>query len=200
MSQLTAMMNELDTAMINQAISEMKIEDIITKHAKAAAATALGAGIATFIFPVASAVVDVLVSTGIIWSMYSRISRELGIPMSKNLLKTLGSAFLSNIVANLGGALLLELTVSCVPAVGVAASAAICYGITYLAGCLFIKLLVNVFKAGKRPEMMTEAELKELGKKTSAEVNCKKIFKDAQNEAKERIKKGEITKADQIDE
>lgn len=198
MSQLTTMINELNPVMTQSKTSSERIESIITQHAVGAAATALGAGIMTFAFPAAGAVVDALVSTGIIWSMYCRISRELNIPMSKNLLKTLGSACLTNIVANLGGALLLELAAACIPVVGVAASAAICYAITYLAGYLFIKLLVNVFKAGKRPDEMTADELADISKTVCAETNCEQIFKGAQTDAKEQIKRGEISKNDTI--
>lgn len=198
MSQLTAMINELNPVMTQNKTSSERIESIITQHATGAAATALGAGIMTFAFPAAGTLIDVLVSTGIIWAMYYRVSRELGIPMSKNLLKTLGSACLTNIVANLGGVLLLELAATCVPVIGVAASAAICYAITYLAGYLFIKLLVNVFKAGKRPDEMTAEELADISKDVCADTNCKQIFKGAQADAKNRIDNGEITKKDTI--
>lgn len=198
MSQLTAMINELNPVMTPNKTSSARIESIITQHATGAAATALGAGIMTFTFPAAGALVDTLVSTGIIWSMYSRVSRELNIPMSKNLLKTLGSACLTNIVANLGGALLLELVATCIPVVGVAAAAAICYAITYLAGYLFIKLLVSVFKAGKRPDEMTEDELAGISKTVCAETNCEQIFKRAQTDAKGQIRRGEISKDDTI--
>ena len=198
MSQLTTTINELNPVMTQSKTSSERIESIITRHATGAAATALGAGIMTFAFPASGTLIDVLVSTGIIWSMFYNISRELGIPMSKNLLKTLGSAFLSNIAANLGGALLLELAATCVPVVGVAASAAICYAITYLAGYLFIKLLVNVFKAGKRPDEMTAEELADISKKVCAETNCKQIFKGAQTDAQDQIKRGEISKKDTI--
>lgn len=198
MSQLTTMINELNPVMTQSKTSSERIERIITQHAAGSAATALGAGLFTFAFPAASTVVDVLVSTGIIWTMYYRISSELGIPMSKNLLKTLGSACLTNIVANLGSVLLLELAATCVPVFGVAASAAICYAITYLAGYLFIKLLVNVFKAGKRPDEMTADELADISKKVCTETNCKQIFKGAQTDAQEQIKRGEISKKDTI--
>ena len=196
MSQLTTMINELNPVMAQNKTSSERIESIITQHAVGSAATALGAGLFTVAFPAVSTIVDALLSTGIIWTMYYRISRELGIPMSKNLLKTLGSACLTNIVANLGSVLLLELAATCVPVVGVAAAAAICYAITYLAGYLFIKLLVNVFRAGKRPDEMTAEELADISKTVCAETNCKKIFKGAQTDAKDQIKRGEISKTD----
>lgn len=198
MSHLTTMINELNPVMTQNKTSSDRIESIITRHAAGAAATALGAGFMTFAFPAAGPLINVLVSTGIIWSMYYNISCELGIPMSKNLLKTLGSAFLSNIALNLGGVLLLELAATCIPFIGVAASAAICYAVTYLAGYLFIKLLVNVFEAGKRPDEMTADQLADISKDICADTNCKQIFKDAQADAKNRIDNGEITKKDTI--
>ena len=194
MSKLTALINELNPVMLENKTSSDRIESIVTQHAIGAAATGLAAGI----IPGLSGILGILTSTGIIWSMYYRISQELGIPFTKNVLKTLGSAFLSNIFCNLSSLLLAELVCSFIPGIAIVATGAICYAIAYLAGYLFIKLLVNVFKAGKTPEAMTAEELTAMGKAAGAEVNCAQIFKEAQADAKERIRKGEITKADAI--
>ena len=198
MSQLTAMINELNPTMTGGRVSSDRVEEIINQHAVGAAATALGAGLLTSAFPVASVLVDALISTGLIWSMYYRVSKELNIPMSKNLLKTLGSACLTNIVANLGGVLVTELAAACVPFFGVAVTAAICYGVTYLAGYLFIKLLVSVFKAGKRPEQMTAEELAAVSRSVAADTNCAQIFRGANADAKDRIRRGEISRDNTI--
>ena len=66
MSQMTAMINELNPVMTQSKTSSEKIESIITQHAVGAAATALGAGVMTFAFPAAGTLIDVLASTGII--------------------------------------------------------------------------------------------------------------------------------------
>ena len=82
--------------------------------------------------------------------------------------------------------------------IGVAVTAAICYGVTYLAGYLFIKLLVSVFKAGKRPEQMTAEELAAVSRSVAADTNCAQIFRGANADAKDRIRRGEISRDNTI--
>lgn len=196
MSQLSTLMNELNPIIADRKTSSERIEGIITQHAIGSAAAGLAAGV----LPGIGGVIATLSSAGVIWSMYYRICRELDIQISQNVLKTLGSAFLTNIITQLGGVLLIEFAASCIPGLALITSSAICYAITYLAGYLFIKLLINVFKAGKDPNTMTASELASISKATSAEIDCKQIFKQAQADAKNRIKRGEITKDDTIDQ
>ena len=60
-----------------------------------------------------------------------------------------------------------------------------------------MKLLVKLFKAGKNPSNMTAEELAAAGKEAVRQENCKDIFRNAREEAKQKIRNGEITKEDQ---
>ena len=193
MSQLSAMLNQLDPVVhagIRRKINAINIENIIIKHAIASAAAGLAGGF----LPGVAGIIAVVTSAGAIWTMYYRICREMGIKISQSILKTLGSAILSNIVTQLGGVILIEAIASFIPGVAIVASAAACYGVVYLAGYLFIKLLVSVFKAGQDPSVMSADELSAAGRQAAAEADCKTIFQEARAEAKSKIRSGEISK------
>ena len=197
MSELNILLKQLRPMLqsgFSNGFDENKAKDIIIKHSIASAAAGLAGGI----LPGVASIIAVLTSTGAIWSMYYRLCKEMGVKVSQNILKALGSAILSNIVTQLGGMLLLDVALSFVPGMSIIVSAATCYGVTYLAGVLFIKLMVNLFKAGKDPTVMSEDELSNAGKAASREMDCAGIFKDAKNEAKDKIRRGEITKDDQL--
>ena len=197
MSDLALLLKQLGPVLkdgYSHGFSEDKVEDIIVKHSIASAAAGLAAGF----LPGVGAIIAAITGSGAIWTMYYRICQEMQIPLSKNILKALGSAILSNIITQLGGVLALELIASFIPGIAIIANAAACYGITYLAGFLFIKLLVNLFKAGKNPAAMSADELSSAGKAASQETNCADIFKNARDEAKTKIRNGEITKDDQL--
>lgn len=187
MSEMNKTFNELRNV---RTIDQAKVTSIIEAHAIGAAVAGLAGGV----LPGVASVIAVLTSTGAIWSMYYRICGELDIKVSQNMLKTVGSAVLTNIVTQLGGMLALELVASFVPGLAVVASAAVCYGVTVLAGKLFLEILTRIFKAGKNPETMTEAEYREISRQASSATDCKGIFKDAQKEAREKIRNGEITR------
>ena len=194
MSQLAAIIKQLTPYIMAKAYNtENKIEKIILTHSVTAATVGLAGGF----LPGAGAVIATVASTGAIWSMYYRLCQELGIKISQNILKTLSSAILTNIATNLGILLAGELAATFLPGVSLVVSAAACYGITYLAGFLFMKLLVNLFKAGKNPSAMTAEELAAAGKEAVREEDCKRIFKNAREEAKQKIRNGEISREDQ---
>ena len=194
MSQLAAIIKQLTPYIMGKAYNtENKIEKIILTHSVTAATVGLAGGF----LPGAGAVIATVASTGAIWSMYYRLCQELGIKISQNILKTLSSAILTNIATNLGILLAGELAATFLPGVSLVVSAAACYGITYLAGFLFMKLLVNLFKAGKNPSAMTAEELAAAGKEAVRQENCKDIFRNAREEAKQKIRNGEISKEDQ---
>ena len=190
MNQLGILAYQLKPMMENHYRNADEIEKIIMQQSMAAAAAGLAGGF----LPGVAGIIATVTSAGSIWMMYGRICQALGIRISRNILKALGSAVLSNIVTQLAGVLAVELVASFIPGAAVVASAVVCYGVTYLAGFLFMKLLVNVFKAGRNPEKMTAEELADAIRQASRETDCKGVFKTAQAEAKAKIKSGEIRK------
>ena len=192
MSSLNTVLMKLDPSMVSnpyalQAIRS-NLNSIIVQHS----VTAAVAGMAGGILPGIGGILGCITSGGAIWSMYYRICKELGIGIQQNILKALGSAVTSNIATQIGGVIILDLALSFVPGVAIPVCGAACYGVTYLAGYLFIKMIVDIFGAGGNPDSMTEEELKAAAEKASRTVNCKDVYSEAAEAAKGKIKNGEI--------
>ncbi len=194
MSSLNSVLTKLDPSMVNNPqslhVTRTNLERIVVGHSVAAAVAGLAGGF----LPGIASVIAVLTSTGSIWLMYYNICRELGLDIPQNILRALGSAMLSNLATQLAGVFLLEVALCFVPGMAIVVGGAACYGVTYLAGYLFIKLLVDVFGGGRDPQKMSEATLKNAAAAACQAVDCEAIYKDAYGEAKEKIRKGEINR------
>lgn len=198
MSSLNTALMKIDSSMVKKPqslkVTRENLEKIIIGHSIVVAAAGLGGGVVSFFLPGAGGVISTLTATGSIWLMYYNICKELGISIPKNILKALGSAMLANVVTQLGGLLLLDAALTLVPGLAIPVCGAMCYGVNYLAGYLFILLLVEVFGGGRDPQNMSEAELKNAATAVCSATSCGEIYTDAYKEAKDKIKKGEITK------
>lgn len=164
-----------------------RIKDTINAYAIISAI----AGGATAILPGAAAVGAIAVQAGFIWSLYVKISKELGISIKDNKLKFIASAALSNITTNAGMLIVGHATAtffSFIPGLGSAASlfleAMIGYVVIYVAAIIYLQFVIRLFKAnkGKRDfSSISDEELKKAMDRASAEVN----MKDAINEGKQ---------------
>jgi hypothetical protein len=142
--QLTQAAFELVKA-INQVTDENlpgKLAGIVKVHA--------GIGVGCIFIPVPGA--DLLAAFGNTWTMYVRINRELDLPFTKNLVKSIATGILSNLASNaailavfgFGSAL------KFLPGPGTAASYALMsatvYGATIAAGYIYMKALAALLK------------------------------------------------------
>lgn len=140
----------------------------------AAAASAVGCFV-----PVLSLPSMIISCFGAVWMMYAQLCDCLGIPFKTNILKVLASAALSNIATNLIGVFVVELLVAFIPGVGSVAGAAVTFACVYLAGMMFMKMLLAFAKNGKTGsdlDSMTSREAQSYMKK--CEVS-KEDVKDA---------------------
>ena len=120
-------------------------EKIIFNCAMAAAcATAVGG-----MFPILGLPAMIIVCVGAVWAMYIKICKCLTIPIRDSILKVLASAALSNIAANLVGVFAVELVTAAIPGIGSLAGAAATFGCIYLAGMMFMEMLLGFAKKGK---------------------------------------------------
>ena len=110
------------------------------------AAGAAGVGGMIPVFSIPSMIVSCV---GAVWAMYIKICNCLEIKLSENLLKILASAALSNIAVNLVSAFAAELLFSFVPGTSIATSALITFCSVYLAGVMFVKMILAFAKQGK---------------------------------------------------
>ena len=110
----------------------------------AAAAAAVGG-----IIPVLAIPAAIVSCVGAVWAMYIQLCKCLEIPIGDNLLKVLASAALSNIAVNLASVFIAELVGTLIPGVGIAANAIITFACIYLAGLMFMQMLLAFARKGK---------------------------------------------------
>ena len=121
------------------------VEKIVLNCAMVAAAAA-GVGGTIPILAIPSMIVSCV---GAVWGMYISICKCLNIKLSDNLLRILASAALSNIAVNLVSAFAAELIFTFIPGASVATSALITFCSIYLAGMMFVKMILVFAKQGK---------------------------------------------------
>ena len=114
---------------------------------------------------------------GAVWAMYIRLCKCLEIRINENVLKVLASAALSNIATNLIGVFAIELLTVFIPGFGLAANALVTFSCVYLAGMMFMKMLLTFAKKGhfgSDLENLSKSELKaELKKNTPTKDDVK---------------------------
>lgn len=128
-----------------------EVAEVAKKHGKIATASAW--------IPVPGA--DVAAFAGNIWVMYARINDKLGIKLSDNLLKSIGSAVVANITSTLaieGAASLLK----AIPGVGTLLGGAIMSGASYkatmLAASIYMHALTRI--VGQSGNNISDAALR----------------------------------------
>lgn len=178
-----------------------EIEEIINVHALGAAASGLAAGWV----PGAGGTAALMASVGFIWSMYYRINKKVGIPFSKAIVKSLGSAILTN----LAGAAVSLVTGTVIATalsftgVGNVVSSLIMAGLDYavvmVSGIVYLKLLTKLFKAGKDLTALSSEDLKAEAEIIMKSENINEMLKKSQKEYREAYKSKKVTGKETID-
>ena len=81
-------------------LSGKQVDNIVSKISAFAIYSAI-AGTAS-VFSGIGSVVAILTQTGLVWSLYVMINKELGISMKEETVKFIASAMLTNLVCNAG--------------------------------------------------------------------------------------------------
>lgn len=161
------------------------LEKIIITHSLAAA----GAAVASGWIPGAGGAIATGVAFGFVLSMYYKICKECNIKISKNMLKTLASIVVAETAAYIGVTIVAEIALSFIPLVGTWSAAFIAgianFGMVYVAGVLFLKMMVNVFKANIDINNISESDLENIMRNISTEDTIKKAYKESKNVYKE---------------
>jgi len=153
-----------------------EIAKIVKLHSKGAAITAIGTGL----LPGVGGTAATVASAGFIWSMYLRINKKIGLTISKSIIKTVAAGVATNlaagVVAALVGSTILSLT-----GIGVVGASAImgitCYALTLASGFIYLKILTNIFKAGKDPSTLSAEAIKEMANNVLKNENIKELIK-----------------------
>ena len=145
-------------------------EQIILKAAMAAAAAdAVGGMVPGLAVPA-----TIISCFGAVWAMYGTLCSKLGICLKDNVLKLLAKAVLANITANLGGALVVMFVGMFVPGAAIPMSAIVSFISVYLAGIVFLRLILKLAQKSSDPYTFSDISTNELEK----EVRRVKVSKD----------------------
>ena len=159
---------------------------IVKTHSAGSAASMMATGA----LPGVGSTIALGIEIGFVWSMYYRVCTKLGINVKKELLKSLGSAFVTNIAGSIAAQLIAGTVLSIIPGIGTAGAAIVNglmgYSITYYSGIIFMNLLVRVFKAGKSMGQYSAEELKRMMKQESEATSFREVKQEAKQAFKER--------------
>jgi len=171
-----------------------EIAGIVEKHSIGAAATGLGAAW----LPGVGATAALAASAGFVWSMYYRINTKIGIPFSKNILKSLGTAIATNLVASAVSSVVISTALSFLPGIGnLAASmlmAGVVFSLTWSCGLVYLKILTRFAEANVDLNNVSEDDLKQMAKDVIDKENVKEMMKQAKQQFKEAKARGDISK------
>ncbi len=149
------------------------------------ALTAAGAAAVGGIIPILAIPSLIISCVGAVWAMYIQLCKCLEIPIKENILKVLASAALSNIATNLISVFAVEIITTFIPGVGSVANAAVTFACIYLAGLMFMKMILLFAKqgmVGKDLVTISENDLKStISKQTPSKEEAKQagsVFKD----------------------
>ena len=135
----------LDENIVDSFVVENEIQNIIKNNAKLAA----GSGLASGWVPGLGGAALATVTAGFVWKMYIEINRELNIPFSENLIKSIGTGVATNLASYTVASILISSIFSFFPGLGSVASSVIVggtsYGLTLAAGVVYLKVLKNLF-------------------------------------------------------
>lgn len=187
-----SMRNSLNGTKIGQ------IKDTIGNYAIAAAVASGVAGIAPGFAGVAAA----LTQAGFVWATYVQINKTLGISMSENTAKFIGSAIVTNLITSAGAfvaVLIGSSIVSIIPGVGtvaaIALNAALGYTIVYVSAIIYLKLITRMMQPDGTLKVSESDDTKHIIRDIIKESNIKDMVKEGKAAYKQAKEDGSIDKA-----
>lgn len=175
-----------------------EIIEIIQEFAVFSAASALVGNLV----PEAGGLITAIAQTALVWTLYVKINNIIGLEMSDNTAKFIGSAILTNLSLNAGSLLLGyagAVAASFVPIFGQFTAAAIeatlGYTLIYVSAVLYLIFLTKVFQAKGKIEITGSNEEKEIIKGVIKNTSLKDLIKEAKNNYKEAKNRGDIDRA-----
>ncbi len=172
------------------------IADVVKLHSKGAGVAGLAAGWA----PGVGSTLAVATATGFIWTMYGRINSKLGVPIGKNILKTVASALCTNLAAYMAATFVGSTLASLLPGLGSVAAAgingAMVFALTWVSGLIYLKLLTVLAVKHVSFESISTEEMKATMKEVIAGENIKSLLKEAKNMFTRQKESGELDGVD----
>lgn len=191
---------ELDKAM-QGTLNGTKISCISETISHYALASAVASMLAAVI-PGGGGVVASLAQAGFVWATYIKINRTIGLSMSQETAKFLGSAIVTNLITGYGALLVAHVVagiLSCIPIAGsalaAASEAAIGYCLIYAAAYIYLKLISRVVKPDGSINVSDKDSTKKIIEEIMQREDMKGVFKEGSRQFKEAKKNGEFEKA-----
>lgn len=116
---------------------------------------------------------------GAVWVMYGKLCDTLNISLKENVLKLLAKAALANIAANLGGALIAMFVGMFIPGASIFVSAAVTFITVYLAGIVFLALILKMAKQSSDLHTFSDISESDMEKTVNATKLSKEDLKEA---------------------
>ena len=177
------------------------ISETISGYAIAAAVASGVAGVAPGIAGVAAA----LTQAGFVWATYVKINKTLGISMSENTAKFIGSAIVTNLITNAGAfvAILVGSSIlSIIPGVGtvaaIALNAALGYTIVYVSAIIYLKLITRMMQPDGTLKVSESDDTKHIIRDIIKESNIKDMVKEGKAAYKQAKEDGSLDKAKNV--
>jgi uncharacterized protein (DUF697 family) len=131
---------------------------------------------------------DMAAGAANIWTMYIRINKELELPFSENIVKSLAMGALTNVGAVAAGMLVLGSAAKLIPgfgtATGIALVGATIYGVTVAAGFVYMTALTKLLRR-KKADDITQADIDAAA---AAEMRDKATLKNVMKQARKEYK------------
>lgn len=188
-----------DTAF--QHLSGEKRDEIIDTI-KTFAVYSAASGVAANIIPEAGGLMAMAAQTALVWVLYVRINKIIGLEMSEHTAKFIGSAMLTNLSLNAGSMLLSyagAVVASFIPIFGQFTAAAIegtlGYILIYVSAVLYLIFLTKVFKVKGKIEIDGSKNDEEILKGVMKNTSLKDLIDEAKNDYKKAKRDGEIDRA-----
>lgn len=176
------------------------ISETISGYAIAAAIASGVAGVAPGFAGVAAA----LTQAGFVWATYVKINKTLGISMSENTAKFIGSAVVTNLVTSAGAfvaVLIGSSIVSIIPGgqvLSVAMNAVLGYTIVYVSAIIYLKLITRMMQPDGTLKVSESDDTKHIIRNIIKESNIKDMVKEGKVAYKQAKKDGSLDRAKNI--
>lgn len=197
---LAKALQDLDRSMRNS-LDGTKLEaikDTIGNYAIAAAIASSVAGVA----PGFAGVAATLAQAGFVWATYVKINQTLGISMSENTAKFIGSAIVTNLLTSAGAfvAVLIGSSIlSLIPGVGTAASVALNmalgYTIIHVSAIIYLKLITRLMQPDGTLKVSESDDTKHIIRDIINESDIKDMVKEGKAAFKQAKKDGSLDRA-----
>jgi uncharacterized protein (DUF697 family) len=157
-----------------------KLAEMVKLHAKIAVGSAF--------IPIPGA--DMAAAATNIWTMYVRINKELDLPFSENVIKSLAAGVATNVGSAAAGFIVVGSALKFIPGLGtvggIALMAGTVYGVTIAAGIVYMNVIARLLEK-QALENISEADLiAEAEREMQDKAALKDIIKSAKKDYKEK--------------